>query len=180
MNLIPMGRRRFVRGLSFATAAAVGLPAAAIALPKPEHPNDKVRRLAREIMETLGDPGFIGFRQVTITPDMALYQDAEQDMPANERAALHFGRFARVMNELSVDTHGWVIHAGERNTGGAIKELDARWVNGWGTALERKFDPHIGHIYNERQVDFDPDLFRGFRTSTERPVPPIPTVRRRA
>jgi hypothetical protein len=87
MNPFNMGRRSFVRGLPLAGAAAV-LPTVAVAALVAEHPNDKVRRLAREIMQTLNDPAFLGFRQLTITPDLHTKEPAYAYCKKDIRAAI--------------------------------------------------------------------------------------------
>ena len=179
MNPISIGRRSFVRGVSTA-AAALGLPTAAVALPAPaEHPNDKVRRLAREIMGALNDPRFLGFRQVTITPEMAMYQSAEQDMPADERVHLHFGRLASAMNDLTPDAHGWKLQAGEYNGGSGQPQIGEgkRWLESYSIRFERELDRRLagGSMLVERFADRDLLHIAG---TSNRAAPPIPTVRR--
>lgn len=76
-------RRAAVIG-ALTSSAAVAAPAVAAINPT-EHPNNKVRRLGREIMETLRDPEFIGFNRITITPQYVGYS-AEPDAELIELA----------------------------------------------------------------------------------------------
>jgi hypothetical protein len=60
------------------SSAALAVPAAA-ALSPSEHPNDKVRRIAKEMAEALRDPEYVGFKRVTVTPDLVAHDEADGD-----------------------------------------------------------------------------------------------------
>lgn len=70
-------RRAAVIG-ALASSAALAIPAVA-AIKSTEHPNDKVRRLAKEMAEALRDPRFIGFNRVTVTPEYVGYTDNDPE-----------------------------------------------------------------------------------------------------
>lgn len=72
-----ISRRAFVGALPI-IGASLALPVSAAA--PAEHPNEKVRRLSREIAEALSDPAFIGFDRVTITPAGVLYTDNDPEI----------------------------------------------------------------------------------------------------
>ena len=73
----PVTRRSAIFG-ALASTAALAVPAIA-AVNLTEHPNDKVRRLGKEMSEALRDPRFVGFNRITGTSDYLGYTDNDPE-----------------------------------------------------------------------------------------------------
>jgi len=82
---LPLLTRRAALFGAAASTVALAAPVTVTLAKVDEHPNKKVRRLGREIMETLRDPEFIGFNRITITPQYVGYS-AEPDADLIELA----------------------------------------------------------------------------------------------
>jgi hypothetical protein len=76
-NAANITRRTALIG-ALASSAALAVPAIG-AMAASEHPNDKVRRLGKEMAEALRDPRFVGFNRVTVTPDYIGYTDNDPE-----------------------------------------------------------------------------------------------------
>ena len=102
--------RRSALAAGAAAAAAFAQPAIAAQV---EHPNDKVRRLAKEIAVALRDPEFLGFQRVTVTPEGVMYDDVEpeldEELPTNDRLFVLATKF--VDDAIAIDPTiktGWI------------------------------------------------------------------------
>ena len=95
----------------------------------PEHPNDKVRRLGREIMETLRDPSFIGFDRLTITAEHVGYDEN----PVTEARK----ELVRVMRLIYRHERAWL--AFDRSCP-AADSADRRFGGPEAVALNRRLD----------------------------------------
>lgn len=86
MNSPTITRRAAIIGAVASTAGLAAPVAAAVAAQTAphtwsaliEHPNDKVRRLGKEMAAALRDPDYIGFARVTVTPQGVSYVNTDE------------------------------------------------------------------------------------------------------